>query len=407
MKPTAWVPPPTEMSPSLLNELEDCPRKWALQHSFYPEIWPGHGYPPKIHMASLIGNISHSSIEKIIKELANGYCYSTHDSKAIEVMRSLGGYTNVINLYIQISIDALKNNPRAAWILDNVQSALFACKDDIRGKIQFILGRTSLDGALTTIKNDGENISGLNQQSALPYGIYSEVSMHVPRIRWRGRADLLIINDAKCELVDFKTGAYSEKHEFQMLVYALLWHQDSVLNPSLRSLTKLTLSYVQEDKQIPVPTEADLRLLESEIEKRAKKVLDSLSVSPPDPLPNIEKCRFCDVRHLCEAFWKMKINGIHNPSIPKNQLLDAEITIIKQNSPFSWSVEINGGPYLIPGITALMRVPSTHYVAHSAAQRDRLRVLDVNFIQDFTDETNLAVLTLNKFSEVYYLGTGF
>jgi len=144
VKPSAWASSPTEMSPSLLFELESCPRKWALEHAFYPEVWDGRGYPAKIHMASLIGNIAHSSIEKIIKELAKCYCYSTHDSKTIEVMRSLGGYTNVINSYIQISIDALKDNPRAAWVLDFIQSGLIECKDDIRSKIQFILGRTSL-----------------------------------------------------------------------------------------------------------------------------------------------------------------------------------------------------------------------------------------------------------------------
>ena len=188
-----------------------------------------------------------------------------------------------------------------------------------------------------------------------------------------------------------------------MLVYALLWCRDPVLNPTLRPLTKLTLSYVEEDKQVPVPTEGDLRLLELEIKQRTKKVLDTLSSSPPNPLPGIEKCRFCDVRQLCEDFWKMKIK--EDPSISKNRLLDAEITIIKQHSPLSWSVEIDGGPYLKSGTIALMRIPPTHYLVHSAAQKDRLRVLDVNFIQDLTEETNLVILTLNKFSEVFCLET--
>jgi len=229
--------------------------------------------------------------------------------------------------------------------------------------------------------------------------------MHSPQMHWRGRADLLILNDTQCELIDFKTSEYNDKHEFQMLVYALLWCRDSVLNPTLRPFTKLTLSYVQEDKQIPVPTGADLRLLELEIKQRTKKVLDTLSLSPPCPLASIEKCRFCDVRQLCDDFWKMKIKDDRNPNISKNRLLDAEITIIKQHSPLSWSVEIDGGPYFKSDNTALMRVPPTHYLVHSAAQGDRLRLLDVNFIQDLTEETNLAILTLNKFSEVFYLET--
>jgi len=85
-----WPTSPTEMSVTLLHEIEDCPLKWALEHADYPEIWDKHGYPSRIHVSSLLGIVSHSCIERIIKELVKAGCPSINSDGAVVVMRSLG-----------------------------------------------------------------------------------------------------------------------------------------------------------------------------------------------------------------------------------------------------------------------------------------------------------------------------
>ncbi len=405
VKPITWPASPTEMSVSLLHEIEDCPRKWALEHADYPEIWSRHGYPSRIHLASLIGTLTHSCVERIIGEIAKAGCCSIHDDKAIEVMRSLGGYTTIIRSYMQTVIDSYKGNPRTEWVLDLIGSSLSAYVIDIRSKVQFLLGRMNLDEAGATTYEYPTGNSVVKQHSALSYGVHPEVDLRVPSMHWRGKADLIILTDSICELIDFKTGEYNERHEFQMRVYDLLWYRDSVLNPSSRPANKLTLSYLNESVEVPVPTIESLGTFELEILERTRSFANVLSKSPPRPLPDIEKCVFCDVRHLCEAYWEIKIGNDYTPEVVKNYLVDAEVTLTEQHSPLSWNTTVDAGPYLKPGLCALLRIPNGHYLAHSALPKDRLRVLDAGLFLDPLQESSMAILTLNNFSEAYAIKT--
>jgi len=404
-RPITWPASPTEMSVSLLREIEDCPRKWALEHANYPEIWNRNGYPSRIHMPSLIVTLTHSCVERIIGELAKAGCRSIHDDKAVDVMRSLGGYTTIIRSYMQTAIDSYKENPRAEYILDLISSSLLAYVVDIRSKVQFLLGRMNLDAAGTTNYDNVTGNSMVKQRSALSYGIHPEVDMRVPSMHWRGKADLIVLTDSICELIDFKTGEHTKQHEFQMCVYALLWYRDSVLNPSSRLASKLKLSYLQESVEVQVPTIKSLGKFELEILERTKNLSNILSTSPPSPLPNIERCVFCDVRHLCEAYWKIKVSSDCTPEGRRNNLVDVEVTLIEQHSPLSWNITVDAGPYLKPGFPALLRIPINHYLTYSVLPKDRLRVLDAGLFFDPLQESNTAILTLNNFSEAYAIKT--
>lgn len=148
-----------------------------------------------------------------------------------------------------------------------------------------------------------------------------------------------------------------------------------------------------------------LRKFESEILERTRSVSKIISMSPPSPLPSIEKCVFCDVRHLCEAYWRIKVNLDFTPEVVKGNFIDAEVTLTEQHSPLSWNVAVDAGPYLKSGICTLLRIPPNHHLAHSARQGDRLRVLDAGIFFDPPQEPNMAILTLNNFSEAYAIET--
>jgi len=402
VRPVAWPTSPAEMSVTLLHEIEDCPLKWALEHASYPEIWDKHGYPMRMPLASLLGIVSHSCIEKIIRELVKAGCSSIYSDSAVAVMRSLGGYTEIIRSCIDGVIVSFQENPRAEHAIDSLRLSLESHASDIRSRVQLLLGRVHLDHEKGATNESLTGASHVKQQAILSPAIYSEVELHAHELHWRGRVDLLRLHESSYELIDFKTGNYSERHEFQMRVYALLWLKDSILNPMSRPIDKLTLSYIREDVQVPVPSLDSLALLEAEILERTQDCIKAISISPPKPRLNIERCAFCGVRHLCEEYWQPQAD---DSSILryKDRFIDVEVTLIERHGPLSWNVVINAGFSFAVDMPVLLRLPANHFLTHKAKSLDRLRILNAGVILDAGQMPDSVILTINNVSEVYAL----
>jgi CRISPR/Cas system-associated exonuclease Cas4 (RecB family) len=390
------------MSVSLLHEIEECPYKWALQRADYPDVWAGRGYPNRIHVAGVIGTIIHLSVERIVGELVKAGCVSMNDMHAVTVMRSLGGYTAVIQSYIEQELESYKFNPRIEVNLDQIRSSLLTSISDIRSKVQLLLGRMTLYGMKLPMPKQPAAPSS-KERRPLSYGIHPEVEIYAPDLHWRGRADLIIFTESLCELVDFKTGEYNKWHEFQMRLYALLWNRDSVLNPTTRSIDKLTLSYLHEDIDVSIPTGNSLEAFEREVKDRTKECTSSLSIIPPRPRPNIGVCSYCDTRHLCEIYWDINNRYVATSEKLSSDFTDVEVTLEEQHGLLSWNVTIEASPYLSPGSSALLRIPANHYLAKLAKQRKRIRILCTGVYTDSIEEPNSIIVTLNKNSEVYFM----
>lgn len=82
---------PKLMSFSSFMAMEECPRRWSFSRASYPTIWEEYGYPPNPTMASLIGQIVHRSIERIIKMIVSSDIVSLDDATFIQAMRDLAG----------------------------------------------------------------------------------------------------------------------------------------------------------------------------------------------------------------------------------------------------------------------------------------------------------------------------
>src|SRR5687767_8106201 len=90
--PSSWPAPPPRMSVSTLAAIEDCPRRWALGHASYPDVWTGLGYPPSVSEGALEGNVVHTAIERIVKALVAAGCSSVSDASFVSTLLALGGY---------------------------------------------------------------------------------------------------------------------------------------------------------------------------------------------------------------------------------------------------------------------------------------------------------------------------
>ena len=220
--PAAWPEAPSEMTVTTLLEIESCPRRWALLAAAYPGLWSGRGYPPRVTLAALGGTVVHLALERITKALVEAGCGSVQDSAAVEVMRTLGGYTKIIGDCIQAVQARAATNPRTFRVADFINRSLRAQVPDLRARTQRLLSSVRVPDVRVS-RAQPRQTGGNAYRAPLAEGIYAELELRVPTLRWKGKADLLVIAPTSCGLTDFKTGAPDQAHEFQLHVYALLW----------------------------------------------------------------------------------------------------------------------------------------------------------------------------------------
>jgi hypothetical protein len=380
------------MTVSALKEIESCPRRWALMSADYPDLWAKRGYPPRLLVAGLRGNVVHIALETVAKALSRAGCTSVHDGRAVQVMRDLGGYSKVLNDCVHLVQEQLTSNPRAAKMLDAALRSLRCQIPEMRAQAQGLLNRVNLHAATA------ETTSHPTGRGRLGPGTYTELELRAPGIGWRGRADVVTVSEASCEILDFKTGVCDESHVFQIRVYALLWSRDLELNPSSRRADKLTLAYEGASVHIDAPTPSELESLESELIDRRKAATADVGRRPPEARPSVDNCRFCSVRQLCEDYWQSQRFVGPDAGAPDASFADLEVSIGRRHGNSSWDATVKKSCAAPEGASILLRMatPSPEIREH-----DRIRVLDAHLSEIGKGEGQPAVATLTSVSEVF------
>lgn len=397
LTPTAWPDPPAEMSVSTHADIEECPRRWALGAAEYPDIWSGRGYPPKLQAAALAGSVVHLALEIITKQLTGAGVPSLNDPSATHVMKELGGYTRVVEDCVDRVLKRFSDNPRARPLIEHAQRALRGQVPTLRGRVQSMLARLRLPKGVppaptaSTVKPAGPPI-----RSPLAKGTYPEVEVRAKSIGWKGKIDLLALGDEACEIIDFKTGAVDQAHDFQVRVYAVLWRLDDELNPSGRIVDRLVLAYENEDVEVTPPSLQEIDDVGRDLLERRRAAEAALATRPPAARPAAETCRYCGVRQLCDAYWAGSVQAISEDG----RFGDIELKITGRHGPTSWDAVVSRARNLPTKTRALLRLqqPDEFDVG------TRVRVLDGALIRDPEDDSAPAIVTLGAFSEVYRVG---
>ena len=394
--PATWPQPPEEMTVSTLNEIEACPRRWALASGEYPELWTGRGYPPRVQLRSLAGSVVHLVLETLTRELVRAGCRSVRDETATQVMRELGGYTKVVHNCIDRVMALSARNPRASPLLDNAVSSLRAQVQDLRLRAQTLLGFVRLDTVTGGVS--GATVAG--PRRALSSGAYPEVQLRARQIRWKGKADLLVLSAAECELVDFKTGAEDESHKFQLQVYALLWSRDVELNPTGRLASKLTLAYYGGALEVEVPSPARLLVLERDLVARRDAAQRAVAGRPPEARPTPDNCRYCGVRHLCDKYWTAETQRSFGSArrTDDTPFRDFELTITGRHGPSSWDAILEVSRDVATGRRVVVRAARDGLAVRSG---QRIRILDAHVAPVRDDDAHPVVATMVSLSEAY------
>lgn len=388
--PTTWPSAPAEMSVSTYSDIEECPRRWALGAAEYPDLWSGRGYPPRLQVAALAGSVVHLALEIITKQLTRAGASSQDHPLATQVLKELGGYTNVVQHCVERILKRFVDNPRAIPLMEHAQRTLRGQVPTLRMRVQAMLARLHLKAGAAA---STPMVASTPGQLALTNGTYPEIELRAKYIGWKGKADLLVLADDACEITDFKTGAADEGHTFQVRVYAVLWCLDDQLNPSGRVASRLVLAYDSHDVDVPPPSTQEIDELGRELLGRRQAAEIALAARPPAARPSAETCRYCSVRHLCDAYWAGTAQAVSDDG----RFGDVELKIVSRHGPTSWDAVVVRARYLPTKSSALLRLqqPTEFKVG------THVRVLDGALSRDPEDVDTPIIVTLGAFSEIY------
>jgi hypothetical protein len=359
----------------------------------YPSIWDRPGYPQRPGLPALVGNVMHSTLEAVLQALHEAQCTSVAHPQTVTVLRELGGYTVLLQREIDRELDRLRSNPRAIPVVGALETAVRLRVPDMRQRVQALVARVSLNPQSARSSEPGDPTRG---RDPLGNGTHPEVDLHAKELRFKGRADLITLDDVDCVLTDYKTGAPDPHHLDQLRTYALLWSRDTELNPRRTPVSRLVIAYPSHDEVFDGPTPAELDELELDITARIASAEDALSQHPPPARPEAEKCRFCAVRHICEEYWPDEAATRNSPrAAASGSFVDCEISVLERNGPRSWIVAIEHDVG-----RALLQTPTETI---SFRRGERARLLGVAFVRD--EDTETSILTLTQTSETFLLSS--
>lgn len=405
--PSDWAEAPEWMSFSRLREIEACPRRWSLASASYHEIWSRRGYPPKVYLAPLAGQIIHAALETIVTSLNRAGCVSVKDETFVRVMRELGGYTRIVEGTIKNICNDLQDNPRFTAKYNYISTKLRDSVPALREQLQILTGKLRLQGGTLATRVGGAPSAPRDIRPALSNGTYSEIELRANQLRWRGFADSLILSDASCELVDYKTGTPKPEHQKQIRLYSLLWTRDAQLNPKGRAIDRLTLSYPTTDIAVKPLTDSQLNILEQEIISRTQIALGLAQQTPPLANPNINNCGFCSVRQLCGDYWTPQAQQLLAQEVPREssavgeRLIDLEVDHLEQQTLSSWSAIVLLCRAIPAGCHVLIKLSESNPLLQKIFNTGRrIRILDALLI-DQPEDVPTPRAHLTKMSEAF------
>lgn len=329
--------PPDYWSYSTLKEMALCPLRYCLEHASYPEMWAQHGYPLLPSPSSVFGNVVHGALEMILEALSDAGVASPGTEEATQVLTGLGGLRAVIESETTRQLALLEGNPRLSDDRKRrIHRQLRAQIQDARAQVQTYLSRTQfVPGPPRADRAERKkHVSAKPRRQELADGSHAEVGLVAQGLRLRGRVDLLTVDGARVEIVDYKTGAESPSHEEQLRLYALLWDADEVSNPKHLKAAGLTAAYRDHDMRAEVPNSAELLELSAWVEAEIAVASREAGSRTPTARPSPETCASCGVRQLCPTYWA----AVAPRTIPSQEdsWFDFEGVIGEENGQRSW-----------------------------------------------------------------------
>jgi CRISPR/Cas system-associated exonuclease Cas4 (RecB family) len=397
-EPAEWPTLPEWMSFYRLLEIERCPRRAALRTANYPDLWGRHGYPPKLRLSNLLGQVVHSSVRTISTNLANAGCRSASDARAVSLLTQWGGLTQLIRKSLEDVLNEQSTNPRGIAVRRALHEALDRRIPAMREQVQITLGRLPLSASVSAPR-DKSKPAAVDSRSLKTH---TELELRSPALHWVGVADYVSVSEDHCAIIDFKTGEPDDEHKFQIRIYALLWANDQRFNPARVLADKLTLSYGNQRIDVPAPQEHELEDLNQTLADRTETARNVMRAQPPQAKPSLENCTFCDVRHLCGTYWTQETQRQLSEHLSHTtEYTDLQLRNISRQSVKSWKAVVSSSSTLPKDAPVILRTSvfdSSIDQFLSANPAKELRLLDVR-LNNTPADGSPAILTASDRTE--------
>jgi hypothetical protein len=321
-----------------LLEAEKCPRRAALRRSHYEELGARFGYPDNPTSSLLIGRITHASVALIASQLAKRGCTSIRDPRSVGVLKELGGYSRMITEVANRILADLSDNPRVDRIREALSTGVRSRLPTVREQVQVLLARMAWVPNVDTPPLSRHPNEGAKDRLPLKNGTHFEVELRSLLLQWRGIADLIQLNDMECVITDFKTGEKLEQHRLQLLVYALLWRDDTQLNPDGHLPSRLVISYPQGVEIIAPVKSRELDELAELLKSRTSIVRKEFEATPPRAVLGPTNCPSCDVRILCRDYWTSERRAKCGATLREDSD-DVQVILTRKLGQSTWEAE--------------------------------------------------------------------
>lgn len=315
-------------SASTLNEVEECPKRFALRRASFPEIWSRAGFPNRISAAQVKGIVVHEVVSMIMNFVQNSTQLA--ELSVMTFLKERGGYLELLKIVLEKELLSANSNPRAELMVESIRREILADLSELRGHVQYFVKESinKLPTASSRVKND--EIASVNFQLPSINSEYKIVDYEFPI---EGYLDLLLTNEDIDHIIDYKTSKtiYDEYWD-QLRLYAWLWYRSPKnLRKGDCRIEVISGSNLSESRVIKIQ---DFPTIQRNVLDRIKNAEQSIS-GDIAAKPSIDSCKFCAVKVICDPYWNM-----NEKQSTEGKWLDMRIRTLANLGGNAWRVSI-------------------------------------------------------------------
>ena len=373
-------------SASTLNEVEECPKRFALRRASYPEIWSRAGFPNRISAAQVKGIVVHEVVSMIMNSVQ--ISSELPEISIMSFLKERGGYRELLKVTLEKELRSVSSNPRAELMVESIKREVLADLSELRGQVQYFVKESinKVPGIISRLDNIEINDKASTTYQIAP--INSEYKIVDSEFPIEGYLDLLLTNEDIDHIIDYKTSkTIHDEYWNQLSLYAWLW------NRSAKNLRKgdcrievISGANLSESRVIKI---TDLPAIQINVLARIQSAEQSIT-GEVAAKPSTDSCKFCAVKVLCNPYWNMNEN-----QSTEAKWLDMRIKTIGNLGGNAWSVSI-----LSEDTPAMLIVGDRDDGSIEIGQE--LRLLNVYKNED--EETGM-VIRLSQNSEIFRVTT--
>ncbi len=369
-------------SASTLNEIEECPKRFALRRASFPEIWSRAGFPNRISAAQVKGIVVHEVVSMIMNSVQNSS--ELAEKSVMSFLKERGGYLELLKIILDKELLSANSNPRADLMVEAIKREILADLSELRGQVQYFVKESINKLPTASSRVENEEIIEIPSATFQILPINSEYKIVDSEFPIEGYLDLLLTNEEIDHIIDYKTSkTIHDEYWDQLNLYAWLWYRSAKnLRKGDCRIEVISGANLSESRVVKIE---DLPAIQMSVLDRIKNA--ELSITGEIAAkPSVDSCKFCPVKVMCNAFWNMNEN-----QSTEAKWSDMRIRTIGNLGGNAWSVLI-----LSDDTPAMLIVGDRDDGSIEIGQE--LRILNAYKNQD---EENGVVIRLSQNSEIF------